>query len=106
MGLLTEFLYGVPGYFREHSEENFPWESTSRAIWYAILNVEGNEIQRYGFTSALSQKDALVKALRKVKGKNKAILLGVWNGNHRTDLFVLDKEIAIEKLQAVLKEEA
>ena len=98
MGALTEFLSGTPGYFREGCEEEFPWDNTGKTVWYALLNVEGTEVQRYGFTSAVSQKRELIKALKKVKNKGKAILLGVWTGNFSTHLFILNKEKAIELL--------
>ena len=104
MGNLSEFLSSTPGYFRAGEEDNFPWESTSKIVWYALLNVEETEIERYGFTSALSQKSELLKALKKVKSKSKAMLLGIWTGNHRTDLFVLDKQKAIEHLNRVLSD--
>lgn len=52
---------------------------------------------RYGFTAAKSQKANLRAALTKI-GSSEALLLGVWTGSHRTDLFVLDIQKAVEKL--------
>ncbi len=52
---------------------------------------------RYGFTAAKGQKANLRAALAKI-GRSEALLIGVWTGFHRTDLFVLDIQTAVEKL--------
>ncbi len=100
MGELAEFLSDVPGYFREGAENQFPWSSTDRFVWYALLNIENGQIVRYGFTSAKGQKAALLNALN--KASTNSLLLGVWTGSYRTDLFVLEKEKAKEELKRMI----
>ncbi len=96
MGALDLFLSATPGYFRKAAEEEFPWSATS-GIWFALLAVEEGKIVRYGFTAAKSQKEKMRDALTQLKDME-ALLLGVWTGSHRTDLFVLDIPQAIVKL--------
>lgn len=102
MGRLDKFLDKVPGHFRHGQEDDFPWASRERGIWYALLLAEPSGIEQYGFTSALAQKQRLLAALQHLKPSNKALLLGVWTGNYRTDLFVLDITQAKDRLQVVL----
>lgn len=100
MGQLSQFLVGTPGYFREGEEQTFPWKSTDKSIWYALLVVEDGHIQRYGFTASKSSKAALLMALER-SAKLDVLLLGVWTGNYSTHLFVLKPSIAIEKLRSL-----
>jgi len=96
MGNLDSFLSSTPGYFRSGAEEEFPWTATS-GIWFALLVVEEGKIVRYGFTAAKSQKEKMREALSKISS-SEALLLGVWTGSHRTDLFVLDISKAVANL--------
>jgi hypothetical protein len=96
MGALDSFLSSTPGYFRCGEEDAFPWSATS-GVWYALLVIEEGKIVRYGFTAAKGQKANLRAALAKI-GRSEALLIGVWTGFHRTDLFVLDIQTAVEKL--------
>jgi hypothetical protein len=102
MGRFTKFLDKVPGHFRHGCENEFPWASRDRGIWYALLVAEPTGIEQYGFTAAVAQKQRLLAALQHLKPSSKAILLGVWTGNYRTDLFVLDVVQAKDRLQAVV----
>lgn len=99
--LLEEFVTQVPGYWREGGEEEFRWSATGGSVWYALLVVEDGRIQRYGFTSAASQKAELAAALRAIPSGTEALLLGVWTGEHKTSLFVLDRAKAVAKLSAL-----
>ena len=101
MGKFDKFLDKVPGYFSYGREADFPWWRRDRVIWYALLVTEPTGIERYGFTSAVAQKKRLLALLTQLRPSHKALLLGVWTGAHRTDLFVLDIEIAKERLRSV-----
>ncbi|MEY2167538.1 hypothetical protein [Rhodanobacter sp. FW106-PBR-LB-2-19] len=101
MGMLDKFLDRVPGHFQYGREADFPWSSRDRSVWYALLVTEPTGIERYGFTSAVAQKQKLLAALQHLRPSSKALLLGVWTGNYRTDLFVLDIQQTKERLQAV-----
>jgi len=101
MAKLKGFLGQVPGYFRENEEDNFPWENTSRVVWYALLVKEEGKIEKYGFTSAKGQKYNLCCALKEIENRDEAMLIGVWTGKHTTNLFVFDIEKAIEKLESL-----
>ena len=100
MGNLSRFLVGVPGYFRDGAEEHFPWTATGGAVWYALFVVENGKIEKYGFTSSKSGKEGLVSALQALSHEEESVLIGVWNGQYRTDLFILQAEKALSHLQA------
>ena len=99
MGELSRFVAGMPGYFRENAEEEFPWERCDNGVWYSLLTIENGRIERYGFTSSKGNKAGLCRALEAVADSESGLLLGVWNGARRTDLFVLDIRKAISKLK-------
>ncbi len=101
MGKFDRYLGPVPGYFRTGYEKEFPWNSTGSSVWYALLIVEEGRICYYGFTSAKSSKRNLVNVLKSLTPQDETILLGIWTGNYRTDLFILDIEKAITELEKV-----
>jgi hypothetical protein len=101
MGKLSQHIAGQPGYFREGAENEFPWASTDRNVWYSLLTVEDGRIARYGFTSSRSNKSGLCSALQQLDERDEAILLGIWTGQYSTHLFVLDIPKAINKLKAL-----
>ena len=101
MGNLSKFLVGVPGYFRDGEEEHFPWTATGATVWYALFVVENGKLEKYGFTSSKSGKKALVSALQALSQDDESLLIGVWNGQYRTDLFILQAEKALSHLQVV-----
>ena len=97
-GKLSRFLSGVDAYFRSGEEASFPWHERECSVWYALLVVEEGQIRKYGFTSSDSGKAALCQAIRSLSANDEALLLGVWTGTRRTDLFVLEKSLAIDHL--------
>lgn len=94
-GRLSNFQTGVRGYFRSGEESIFPWHRSDSSVWYSLLIVESGRICRYGFTSAETGKRALVAALESLAPTDEVLLLGIWNGSHRTDLFVLEPSEAL-----------
>jgi hypothetical protein len=99
MGKFDAFLAdGVHGYFRHGAEDEFPWSSTAKSVWYAVVTVENGRIHSYGFTAARSQR-AKLRELLQTRGETEAMLLGVWTGQYGTHLFVLDIDIALKRLQ-------
>ena len=101
MAKLDGFLSEVNGHFREQEEDSFPWDGTSSSIWYALLVLEDGKIEKYGFTAAKGQKKKLCQALKEIEAKEELMLIGVRTGQYRTDLFILDCEKAINKLEAL-----
>lgn len=97
-GKLSKLIAGQSGYFRTDCSE-FPWHSTDRSVWYALLVVEDGEIVRYGFTSSKSSKQALCDALESLAAEDEALLLGIWTGQWSTHLFVLEPATALEHLR-------
>lgn len=98
-GKLTQFIIGQPGYFRTECEDDFPWNAEDRSVWYALLVLEGGKITRYGFTSSMPNKQGLVNALESLAETDEALLMGVWNGQWSTHLFVLGRDKAIVQLK-------
>lgn len=99
MGKLDEYLSAIAGYFRHEKENEFPWDTRHKTVWYALLVIENNRIEKYGFTSSCSQTACLCQALKEIENKSQAMLLGIWTGKYSTHLFVLDIDKAIEQLQ-------
>ncbi|MHB9026986.1 MAG: hypothetical protein ACYC7E_22855 [Armatimonadota bacterium] len=102
MSELSDLVNGARGYYRTGEEDSFPWSAQSKAVWYALIVIENGNLQRYGFSSTVHDKSILVKVLEKLQYEQNAILLGVWNGQYSTHLFVLDIGKAKEKLDEVL----
>ena len=100
MGKFDKYRADHPGYFEEGRESDFPWHAGSGSVWYSLLVVEDGKIVRYGFTSAKSSEKALAVLLDNLK-EEEAMLLGVWTGNYRTSLFVLDVNKAKKELKRV-----
>lgn len=101
------FLSSDPRHFDRHGfrfneEDSFPWDGGGSGIWFGVLTLESGAVQYYWFTSARSQKENLLGLLKKVSDTHFLTLIGVWHGQWRTDLFVLDRGIAIEKLEKLL----
>lgn len=101
MGHLDSFVSEVQGYYRYNDEASFPWASTDRSVWYTLITIENSKIQKYGFTSGKMQKFNLLQALLKADDCNDVLLLGIWTGKYRTDLFVLELDIAMSKLKEI-----
>ena len=91
----------MDGYFRVGEEDEFPWQSREKSVWYALFVIENGEIKTYGATPAISQKRELITKLKEVNPKE-ALLIGVWTGQHSTHLFKLDIPTAIEKLESAV----
>lgn len=84
--------------FRNNETDQFPVDRTDREIWYAII-VSNDELSRYEFTSSKSGKKNFVETINKLLGENQKILvLGIWKGQWKTDLFVLDPKIIVDKI--------
>jgi hypothetical protein len=86
--------------FRHNQEDGFPWNGRGSDIWFGVLTLESGVVQYYGFSSAKYQKENLLELLKKVSDTHFLALIGVWHGEWRTDLFILDRGIAIEKLSS------
>lgn len=95
---LTKFLTEQPGLFRTDCND-FPWHSTDRSVWYALLAVENGEIDRCAFSSSAASKKALCDTLRSLAVEDEMLLLGVWTGRYSTNLFVIDRALALEHLE-------
>lgn len=98
MGKLDEFVNGCSGYHINDAEDRFPWDATN-GIWYSLITVEEGQIVKYGFTAAKGSKQKLCETLKHIELVEDAVLLGVWNGQYKTHLFVLDIEKSIEHLE-------
>ena len=98
-GKLSRFLTSVPGYFRVGEEATFPWHVDDSSVWYGLLVVENGRIRRYGFTSAAASKQAMCSAIEALAPTDDSLLLGVWTGSRRSDLFILSPTEALTYLK-------
>ena len=89
--------------FRENETEQFPFLCTDRTIWYGII-LNDSGFHRSSFTSSKSGKKTLSEEIETLQSKGVSFLLiGIWQGQWKTDIFVLDPTIAIPKLQEASK---
>ena len=80
--------------FREGETNQFPFAWTSRKVWYAIIVFDAR-FPGFDFTASKSGKKAFVEKIDSLKSEGqKYLLLGIWQGEWKTDIFVLDEEIA------------
>ena len=100
MGKFDKYRADHPGYFEEGREADFPWHAGSGAVWYSLLVVEDGKIEKYGFTSAKYSEKALAELIDNIRDEE-AMLLGVWTGNYKTSLFILDIKKAKRELKRV-----
>ena len=81
--------------------EDFPFSSKDRGIWYFIIDWENKTEVVY---SLVQEKKDLVAFLAKLINENNSDLyelLGVWNGQYRTDIFKIPIRKGYEKLSEV-----
>jgi hypothetical protein len=97
-GKLSDFLAGQSEYFRTDCDD-FPWHSTDRSVWYALFVIEKGTIVRYGFNSSKANKKELCNALGALTVEDEILLLGIWTGEYRTHLFILEPAMALEYLE-------
>jgi len=99
MGKLDVLTGSHTGYFRVGEEGTFPWSNTASSIWYALFVIEDGKICRYGFTPTKSSKESLLNSLKALDPDDEVLLIGIWNGERHTDLFILERGRAIEELE-------
>jgi len=88
--------------FRNDETKTFPVEFTDKIVWYAIIVFDGR-FPRYAFTSSKSGKKDFVNKISELKyGGQKYLLLGIWQGNWKTDIFVLDEDMIVQRLSKVI----
>jgi len=79
--------------FREGETNDFPFARTDRAVWYAII-VHDIRFPRFDFTASKSGKKAFIEKIESLKADGqKYLLLGLWQGQWKTDIFILDEEL-------------
>ena len=88
--------------FRENETEQFPFESCERTVWYAIITFEGG-FKKHSFTSSKSGKrDFMNRAEILSENGVSHILMGIWQGKWKTDIFILDRKVMMEKIKSVV----
>jgi hypothetical protein len=82
--------------FKEGQTHSFPFERTDNGIWYFI--VKSDEIIEYKSTVS-NQKDLVRDISKYLRHGFKFQLMGVWHGQYRTDIFVLEPANALIRLE-------
>ncbi|MGS6581760.1 hypothetical protein ACW68H_20080 [Vibrio diabolicus] len=85
------------GFFATGEEETFFWECKDRLVWYSLTIYKNNKVYKFGYRS--SNKTELLRDLENLPEGCTIELIGIWTGQWYTKLFLLDKDIAIEKLK-------
>ncbi len=89
--------------FRENETERFPFDRTDREVWYGII-VHDEKFPRYSFTSSKSGKRDFINMVGCLKsGGQKYLLIGIWQGQWKADIFILDETIAIKLMGGFAK---
>jgi hypothetical protein len=85
--------------FREHETEQFPVDRTDGGIWYAIIAYD-NQFSRFDYTPSGIGKKEFIRKIALLKQSNvEFLLLGIWHGEYRTDIFVLDENIIVPMIK-------
>jgi hypothetical protein len=91
--------------FRRGETESFPVDSTQRSVWYGIIEYDPGacRFQETTFTASKSGKKDLVAMIRLLTGADrKFVIVGVWQGQWKTDVFVLEPAILIKRMRGCL----
>jgi hypothetical protein len=89
--------------FHEGETEHFPVERTDKGVWYAIIQYD-ILFPRSAFFSSGTGKKAFLDKIRELRRAGKFyLLLGIWQGEWSTDLFVLDENTIVKMLERVIK---
>lgn len=82
--------------FRDNETKDFPVGSTDKSVWYGII-IHDVTSPRHSFTSSKSGKRELLDKIKQLQSDGqKFLVIGIWQGQWRTDIFTLDpKELAV-----------
>jgi hypothetical protein len=91
--------------FRRDETKNFPVQRTDRIVWYAILTQADINKDCWfggmGFSSAKSSKKSLLTAILEFQKRElDFLILGIWQGQWKTDIFILNPKELIPLLEA------
>lgn len=81
---------------REGESDRFPLVQGGREIWYMGVDSNWGLLEFRATKVGLENLRAFCQALS-MPGK-KGLLIGVWNGQYRTDLFILDPKVILKRL--------
>lgn len=82
------------GRVRIGEDEHVPIE-TNRRLWLFWITKSGD-----WDAEAITRSDAIISALSNSEVIN---VFCIWHGEHRTDLFLMDKEDLIKRLKSITK---
>ncbi|MCK9593700.1 MAG: hypothetical protein M0Q91_17000 [Methanoregula sp.] len=89
--------------FRINETAEFPFERTDRKVWYAIVEYTITGFHETEYTSSGTGKSDFIEKikefrLKKVR-KSDYRLYGIWAGEWKADIFLLDETIVLRKLK-------
>jgi hypothetical protein len=82
--------------------ESFPIDSTQRTVWFGIIEYdpETKLFSETHFTSSnTGRKDLTAMILLLTEADRKFEVVGIWQGQWKTDVFVLDPAILIKRIR-------
>ena len=91
--------------FRSDETLEFPFASTDRKVWYGIIECEEDVriFTETSFTSSKSGKTNLINIVKQLINQERSfVLIGIWQGEWKTDIFVLEPTIAISMIRKVI----
>jgi hypothetical protein len=88
------------GHIRERETDRVPL-SPNCGYWFLVVKTVNGKIEHEAINLSKSGASKLLKILEKFKDKqDECSVFHVWNGNYRTDLFLMDMPLLIERLEA------
>jgi hypothetical protein len=98
--------------FREGETSQFPVDRKDNGIWYGIIAMQASntsdasiENHRFGFTSSGTGKREFIDKINELKTHGISyLLLGIWQGQYSTDIFVLDERIIVKRIKLLFPE--
>ncbi len=86
--------------FRINETKEFPVDFSDGSIWYSIIT---SDLNYYDFTSSVSGKKEFINKISEFnKSGIKFLLLGIWHGMYRTDLFILEEKEIVSRISKVI----
>jgi hypothetical protein len=89
------------GEFVENRESDLPYDES---IWFALVEIKDSKLVNRSYNSTAGNVGLILNILMDLKaGRRTGQLLGVWNGERKTNLFLIDPEKMIPIFKLRLK---
>lgn len=89
------------GEFVNNKESDLPYDES---IWFALVEIKDGKLVNGSYNSTAGNVGLILDALMDLEaGRRKGQMLGIWNGERKTNLFLIDPEKMIPIFKLRLK---